>query len=73
MMMRFKVTKRGNIEDSKSNVLYFAEDISFLGKEAKKRLAELHSQIPSLQWEGSKAEGRKGAQDYLIKEGLLEA
>ncbi len=72
-MAKYRVTRQGNIEDRQSNVLYFAEDVAFLSKAAKRRLAELHTQHPSLKWEGSKAEGRKGAQDYLIDEGLLVA
>lgn len=71
--MKYKLTNDGGIQDEHDAILYASEDIDFLSAKAKRRLAALHTKKPSLQWEGSTTEGRKGSQDYLIEEGLLTA
>jgi hypothetical protein len=71
-MPTYTVTKNGSIAGEHDGVLYFPDDIAFLSRKARKRLAELHSMHPYLEWEGSIKEARMGAQDILIAEGLLK-
>ena len=63
------VTPAGSIVDQHGGVLYDADSISDLSDAAKQRLAELHMLDPDLEWEG--CDGRLGAGDYLLREGLL--
>lgn len=67
------VVKNGSIVGQTSgDLLYERHSIEGLSSAAKKRLAELHSQDDSLEWEGDSATGRKGAWDILIEEGLMK-
>lgn len=63
----------GAIIDQRGYVLYDAASIKNLSLPAKVRLAQLHSIHPDLAWEGSIAEGRQGAWDILLAEGLMES
>ena len=64
-----QVTPAGSIVDQQGGVLYDADSISDLSAAAKQRLAELHTLYPGLEWEGQA--GQLGADDYLLREGLL--
>lgn len=65
-------TQTGSIVDERGGILYEPDSIKDLSLVAKIRLAQLHSIYPDLQWEGSIAEQRKGAWDFLIEEGLMQ-
>lgn len=57
------VVKSGGIEGDDGGVLYYRGDIRDLSIKAKRRLAELHSQVPDMDWER--------AESILKREGFL--
>ncbi len=65
----YRVSAEGGIVDRYGAELYEAEAIRDLSPAAKRRLAELHTVQPELEWEGSG--DLAGASDILKREGLL--
>lgn len=69
--MKYKV-EQGSIVDSAGQLLYESYAITNLSRAARKRLAELHTLMPDLCWEGDLETRTWGAEDYLIHEKLID-
>lgn len=67
---RYHVTKEGSVADEYGGILYDADSLIGIDRAGRERLAELHTENPGLEWEGTA--DVDGAWDILVREGHLK-
>lgn len=50
----FHVTRNGSIVDQEGALLYDAEDLKGISRQARRRLAQIHTNDPTADWESAR-------------------